>query len=275
MHILAIQVVRHCFDWLASHQYDRIISHLGLTDREQLRQVLHLLSTLKPLPLNTKGGQELPGDHPPADFIVTEEADRFKVALAGEKLPRLRVQKKYRQMLHRYQKDSSQKGQEMTSFLRQRIERAHWFVEAIQQRQRTLKKVMEAIVSLQRPFFESQDEKALRPLYLRHVAEAIGMDLSTVSRAVKGKRVETPFGTYPLRYFFSEPIATESGEEVSSRLVKEQLRQLVANEDKQHPYTDEQLMLAFRKQGIPLARRTIAKYRQQLGIPVARLRTQA
>jgi RNA polymerase sigma-54 factor len=168
-------------------------------------------------------------------------------------------------------KDSRSK-QEAVQFVKQKIDAAKWFIDAINQRQTTLYKTMKAIVEMQEEYFLTGDEAKLKPMILKDVAEKVGLDISTISRVANSKYVQTPYGTFMLKFFFSEGIKNEGGEEVSTREIKKILKDCVENEDKAKPMTDEQLMLILKEKGYPIARRTVAKYREQLGIPVGRMR---
>lgn len=188
------------------------------------------------------------------------------------RIPELRISKKYSRMIDE-SKNSSQRAQkEAVSFVKQKIDSAKWFIEALKQRQNTLQKTMQAILDFQYDFFREGDETHLKPMVLKDIAAATGFDISTVSRVVNSKYIETPFGIFPLKYFFSEGLANAEGEEVSTRELKKALQECVDAEDKKKPLTDEQLVAEMEKRGYKVARRTIAKYRSQLNIPLARWR---
>lgn len=177
-------------------------------------------------------------------------------------------------MLESYHKHKKvdKRIQEATSFVRKKLEAAQWFIDAVKQRRNTLLNTMKAIVKLQHAFFMEEEERQLKPMVLKCVAGEIGMDVSTVARIVNNKSVQTDFGIYPLKFFFTEAITTTSGEEVSNRAVKKAIAEIIAHEDNARPYTDEKIVKLLKEKGYPIARRTAAKYREQLHLPVARLR---
>lgn len=215
-----------------------------------------------------------------ADFVVTNNNGKLDVLLNSKNAPELRISRSFAEMLDMY--DKSEKNgvtphksiKETITFVKQKLDAARWFIDAIKQRQQTLLKTMKAIVDFQREFFLDGDESKLKPMILRDIATKIEMDISTVSRVANSKAVQTDFGIYPLKYFFSEGIATDSGEDASSREVKNILRELIENEPKNSPLSDDKLEKLLNKKGYNIARRTVAKYREQLNIPVARLRKQ-
>jgi RNA polymerase sigma-54 factor len=209
------------------------------------------------------------------DFILTVEDGEISISLNSKNAPELRISKKYSEMLEAFsmQQNKPNKAQkEAIMFVKQKLDSAKWFIDAIKQRQETLMNVMEAIVEHQREYFITGDETKLKPMILKDIAEKVGMDISTISRVVNSKYVQTPYGTFLLKTFFSESLTTESGEEVSTREVKKILQDAIDNEDKSKPLTDEKLAKLLKEKGYNIARRTVAKYREQLGIPVARLR---
>jgi RNA polymerase sigma-54 factor len=187
-------------------------------------------------------------------------------------VPELKVNKKYADMLMSAKTGSERAQKEAATFVKQKLDSAKWFVEALKQRQNTLSKTMEAILQYQHDYFESGDETQLKPMVLKDIAEVTGFDISTISRVVSSKYIETHFGIFPLKYFFSEGMANTDGEEVSTRELKKVLQECVDGENKRKPLTDEQLVVEMEKRGYKVARRTIAKYRSQLGIPLARWR---
>ena len=187
-------------------------------------------------------------------------------------VPELRVNRKYADMLMSARGSSDRERKEAVTFVKQKLDSAKWFVEALKQRQNTLSRTMEAILQYQHDFFATGDETKLKPMVLKDIAERTGFDISTISRVVNSKYIETYFGIYPLKYFFSEGMEDKEGREVSTRELKKVLMECVAAEDKKKPLTDEQLVLEMEKHGYKVARRTIAKYRGQLGIPLARWR---
>jgi RNA polymerase sigma-54 factor len=208
------------------------------------------------------------------DFFILNHAGQLEITLNSRNAPDLRVSEGYRDMLKAYDKGSKKdKGQkEAVIFIKQKIDAAKWFIDAIKQRQQTLMFTMEAIMNYQYEFFLTGDETTLNPMILKDISEKTGLDISTVSRVANSKFVQTEFGTYRLKFFFSESLQTESGEEVSTREVKKILTDMIEAESKKQPYSDEKLTDMLQEKGYNIARRTVAKYREQLNIPVARLR---
>ncbi|MBU7577941.1 MAG: RNA polymerase sigma-54 factor, partial [Flavihumibacter sp.] len=208
------------------------------------------------------------------DFFIYNTGGKLEITLNSKNAPDLRVSEGYRDMLKEYdrgtKKDKRQK--EAVMFIKQKIDAAKWFIDAIKQRQQTLMMTMQTILDYQYEFFLTGDETTLRPMILKDIAERTGLDISTVSRVANSKFVQTEFGTYRLKFFFSESLSTDSGEEVSTREVKKILSDLVAGEHKRKPLSDERLTELLQEKGYNIARRTVAKYREQLNIPVARLR---
>ncbi len=267
--LLALKTVSLCFEEFTKKHYPKIQRKLGATEAE-LKAAVDLIVKLNPKPgePNTlvKDQAVIP------DFIVEESDGKLKVSLNSKNAPELRISRYYSDMLRSYGKSKDKKAKEAVAFIKQKIDSANWFIEAIEKRQETLMSTMEAIVGYQSDFFLSGDEAKLRPLILKDIAEQIGMDISTVSRVTSTKYVQTDMGVYPLKFFFSEGLITESGEEVSSKVVKSLLRDLIEREDKRKPLSDEKLEKLLHVKGYNIARRTVAKYREQLDIPVARLR---
>ena len=208
------------------------------------------------------------------DFILEFTEDEFDLHLNSKNQPELKLSPEYNEMLRTYSKDKSQKKEmkEAVLFVKQKIDSARWFIDAVKQRQYTLLLAMNAILEYQKEYFIDGDEFQLKPMKLKDVSEMTGLDISTVSRVVNGKFIQTHFGILPLKYFFSEGLQTDAGEEVSTREIKRILSECVDNEEKRNPLNDEQLTELLKEKGYPIARRTVAKYREQLDIPVARLR---
>jgi RNA polymerase sigma-54 factor len=208
------------------------------------------------------------------DFILTNNNSKLELSLNSRNAPELRISRSYSEMFKAYDKSDKKdkKLKEAVSFVKQKLDAAKWFIDAIKQRQQTLLKTMRAIVDFQYDYFLEGDETKLKPMILKDIAQMINMDISTVSRVASSKTVQTDFGVYPLKYFFSEGIATDSGEEVSSREVKQIIKELIEAEDKSKPYSDDKLEELLNQKGYNIARRTVAKYREQMNIPVARLR---
>ena len=187
-------------------------------------------------------------------------------------VPELRVNKRYAALLEKSANDQDKAGKEAASFVKQKLDSAKWFIEAIKQRQNTLQNTMNAIIDFQREYFVDGDETKLKPMVLKNIAEKTGLDISTISRVVNCKYIQTPFGIFPLKYFFSEGMVNDSGEEVSTREIKKILTECIEQENKNKPLTDEELVGVLQQKGYIVARRTVAKYREQLNIPIARLR---
>ena len=265
-------VIEQCYDEFTRKRWDKIEQALEWTS-EQVSATVGELVKLNPRPGSSLGdsmdksfGQIVP------DFIVETYDDEVTVNLNNQNMPQLRVSNEFMQMLDEQSKSTNDDSRKAAQFLKQKIESARDFIHAVQQRERTLMVTMQAIVKLQRPFFLEGDESLLRPLILKDVAAVTGHDISTVSRATTGKYVQTNYGIYPLRYFFSDGIANTEGEEVSVKEIHHLIKEMVDNEDKVAPLTDEQIAQALATHGFNVARRTIAKYREQLHIPIARMR---
>ena len=271
---LAHTILDQHFEEFTKRHYDKIIARLGITENElkaAIDEVLHL--NPKPGgvysdPFNKTSQPIIP------DFILELSEDGFDLHLNSKNLPELRLSAAYSEMLHSYSKDKSQKKEmkDAVLFVKQKIDSARWFIDAIKQRQNTLLLTMNAILEYQQEYFIDGDETKLKPMILKDVAEMTGLDISTVSRVANSKFVQTHFGIFPLKFFFSEGLQTDSGEEVSTREIKRILQDCIENEQKRRPLTDESLTDILQEKGYQIARRTVAKYREQLNIPVARLR---
>ncbi len=269
---LALTILEDYFDEFSKKHFDKIQKKLGIDD-ETLKNVFQLITRLNPKPGNIISTSHNVA-YLMADFIVTYLNGKMEIILNSKNAPDLRISKSFSDMLDTYSRGDKQNKQirETVTFVKQKLDAAKWFIDAIKQRQQTLLKTMEAIVDFQYSFFVEGDENKLKPMILKDIADKIDMDISTVSRVANSKSVQTDFGIYPLKYFFSEGIATESGEDASSREVKNILRALIDEEVKTSPYSDDKLEKLLKAKGYNIARRTVAKYREQLGIPVARLR---
>ncbi len=269
---LALTVLEDYFDEFSKKHFDKIQKKLGVDD-ETLKSVFQLITRLNPKPGNLISNSHNVA-YLMADFIVSYVNGKMEIILNSKNAPDLRISKSFSDMLDTYSRGNKQNKQikETVTFVKQKLDAAKWFIDAIKQRQQTLLKTMEAIVDFQYSFFVEGDESKLRPMILKDIADKIDMDISTVSRVANSKSVQTDFGIYPLKYFFSEGIATESGEDASSREVKNILKALIDDEMKTAPYSDDKLEKLLKAKGYNIARRTVAKYREQLGIPVARLR---
>lgn len=268
----AILVVEYHLDEFTRKHYDKLEKSLNMNSNE-LRGVVNEILKLNPKPgdsaeMNTKQMQVIP------DFHITNNDGVLILTLNSKNAPELRVSKSYQEMFEHYDKASQRdkKLKEAVQFVKQKLDSAKWFIDAIKQRQQTLLKTMNAIMQYQYEFFLTGDEKNLKPMILKDIADRIGMDISTISRVANSKYVQTEHGTFLLKSFFSEAIQTESGEEVSNKEVKKILEEFIGGEDKQHPLADEKLTDILKERGYNIARRTVAKYREQMNIPVARLR---
>ena len=273
---LQLEVVRKCFDDFTHKNKERIMQRLGL-DEDTYQDVLGELTRLNPRPGSSLGeavGKNLQQIIP--DFLVeTEEDGTITFVLNNGDVPELRLSREFSEMLEEYATNRENQSREFKDaflFLKQKVDAAQGFINAVKQRQQTLASVMQCIIDLQRPFFEEGDENLLKPMIMKDVAEKTKLDVSTVSRVSNSKYVQTNFGIYPLRFFFNDSYTTEEGEELSILEIKQFLKECVDNENKENPYTDDELAQMLGEKGYPIARRTVAKYRQQLNIPTARLR---
>ncbi|EHQ30202.1 RNA polymerase, sigma 54 subunit, RpoN [Mucilaginibacter paludis DSM 18603] len=268
----AIMVVENYLDEFTRKHYDKMERSLNMTS-EELKAVVNEILKLNPKPgdsneVNTKQMQVIP------DFHITNNDGVLILTLNSKNAPELRVSRSYQDMFEHYDKSAQKdkKLREAVQFVKQKLDSAKWFIDAIKQRQQTLLKTMNAIMQYQYEFFLTGDERNLRPMILKDIADRIGMDISTVSRVANSKYVQTEHGTFLLKSFFSEAIQMESGEEVSNKEVKKILEDFIGAEDKRHPLADEKLTEILKDKGYNIARRTVAKYREQMNIPVARLR---
>lgn len=270
---MATKVLEKYFDEFTKKHYEKIQRGLGLND-EQLKEVINQIIKLNPKPAGSVGEGSRNESYVVPDFFIFNNAGKLELTLNSKNAPDLRISEGYRDMLKDYERGSKKdkRQKEAVLFIKQKIDAAKWFIDAIKQRQHTLLTTMEAIMNYQYKFFISGDETELRPMILKDIAEATSLDISTVSRVANSKFVQTEFGTYRLKFFFSESLQTESGEEVSTREVKKILSDLIEGESKKHPLSDERLTELLQEKGYNIARRTVAKYREQLNIPVARLR---
>jgi RNA polymerase sigma-54 factor len=269
-----IRILEDYFDAFSKRQYDKILRALDISE-EELKELIKEIILLNPKPgnawesnLETKMAQITP------DFFVEVSNGELFLSMQ-ENIPELKVSKEYTAMLTEYtssQKKLTAEKKEAINFVRQKVDSAKWFIDAIKQRNTTLKKTMLAIINIQRNFFLTGEESNLKPMILKDVAELCGYDISTVSRVSNSKYVQTSFGIYSLKYFFSESMTNDEGEEISTREIKAILKNCIEDEDKSKPMTDDSLMKELKSKGYEVARRTVAKYREQLNIPVARLR---
>ena len=276
MKALMRKVIEDHFDEFTKKHWQRIQQSMALTN-SQMEELLAELRRLNPKPGASMGealGRSMQQITP--DFIVdTQDDGTITFSLNSGDMPRLEISQSFADLLRDFQNNKehmSRQQKEALLYTKQKVEAAQGFIDAVETRRRTLTKTMKAILQLQRPFFEEGDEELLRPMILKDVAELTGLDLSTISRVSNSKYVQTRWGTFPLKFFFSDSYVTQSGEELSTRKIKVALRNLIDDEDKRKPLSDDALRDALERQGFPIARRTVAKYREQLGLPVARLR---
>lgn len=263
---IAKTILTKLYEEFTRKHYDEIIKALGIS-RDQLRSALDIIHRLNPKP--GEGTIEEFNNYITPDFLVQKIEDDFVVTLNDRSVPPLRINKNYRDIISRKKRNPA--TSETRDFIRKKFEAAKWFINSIHQRRETMLKVMRAIIELQLDFFE-HGEDHLRPMIYKDVAERIGMDISTISRVVNGKYVQTDYGVYELRYFFSESIETQSGDGISNKQVKRIIKELIEKEDPNKPLSDDKIAALVRELGIHIARRTVAKYREQMYIPVARLR---
>jgi RNA polymerase sigma-54 factor len=270
---LAIQILSKYFEEFTKKHYEKIQHNLNLND-EQIRDVINQIIKLNPKPGGNIGEVNKAETYIIPDFYIINNNGRLELSLNARNAPDLRISEGYRDMLKDYEKGSKKdkRQKEAVLFIKQKIDSAKWFIDMIKQRQETLINTMSAIISHQEEFFLTGDETNMRPMILKDIAELTGLDISTVSRVANSKFVQTEFGTYRLKFFFSESLSTDSGEEVSTREVKKILNDIIEGEDKRKPLSDEILTDLLQAKGYNIARRTVAKYREQLNVPVARLR---
>ncbi len=273
--ILAHRILKDFFEEFTRKHYDKIIARLNISD-EQLKGALDEILKLNPKPGSSYADPQNKGyGHIIPDFILENNEGDLELSLNSKNVPDLKISRTYNEMLHAYQvnKGNNSKSQkEALNFVKQKLDSAKWFIDAIKQRQNTLFVTMNAIINYQREYFLSGDETKLKPMILKDIADVTGLDVSTISRVANSKYIQTNFGIISLKFFFSEGMQTESGEEVSTREIKKILQDCIDAEDKRHPVTDDKLADILQEKGYHIARRTIAKYREQLNIPVARMR---
>lgn len=260
----AVEIIKNHFNDFANRRFQKIMKKLGW-GKERIQAVHEAILKLNPKPgaslVNTDSGYVVP------DLIVEKVGDNFIIEVNDTRVPDLRISPGYIQMMGK----GSSITAETRTYLKKKIDMAKWFIQSIYQRRITMIRVMKAIINRQKDFFNG-NEKALKPMILKDIAEDINMDISTISRVTNGKYVQLDSGIYELKYFFNEGMKDNNGEEVSTLIIKDKLKQIIASEDKHKPYSDDQLSVLLKKAGYPIARRTVAKYREQNKIPVARLR---
>lgn len=271
---LAQTILSEYFEAFSKHHFDKIIQKIGCTDEQfqaAVQEIVHL--NQKPANAFTGSVYETQRQTVIPDFTIEERDEKLYVVLNTGDIPELHVSREYSEMLENYSAmPQTAENKQAAQFIKQKLDSARWFIDAIKQRNETLMKTMTAILKAQYDFFLDGEETSLKPMVLQDIADRTGYDVSTISRVSNSKYVETRFGIYPLKYFFSEAMTNAEGDEISTREIKKILQELVDAEDKHAPLTDEQLVEALGNNGYPIARRTVAKYRDVLGIPVARLR---
>ena len=270
---LAITIINQQFDAFSKKHYDKLLQKFDI-NQQQLRKAIDEIEKLNPKPGGSFDGNLKMVEHIVPDFTIRIVDGELELLLNGRNAPELHVSKDYQEMLQSYkvtsEKSSSQK--DAVQFIKQKLDSAKWFIDAIKQRQETLFVTMNAIMFYQQEYFLDGEETNLRPMILKDIADMVGLDISTVSRVANSKYVDTPYGTKLIKEFFSESMTNDQGEEVSTIEIKNILQQVISEEDKRKPLPDDQLAEILKEKGYPIARRTIAKYREQLDIPVARLR---
>ena len=271
---LAETILRDYFNEFSRKHYSKLMSRLGVTN-DELKEAIEEIQRLNPRPggqiddsYSEQTQQVIP------DFILELKEGELVMTMPRYSIPELKVNRRYADMLIKGSNANTKAGKEAVTFVKKKLDDAKWFIEAIKQRQNTLQNTMNAIIDFQREYFMDGDETKLKPMVLRNIAEKANLDISTISRVVNCKYIQTHFGIYPLKYFFSEGLLNEDGEEVSTREIKNVLVQIIDNEDKTSPLTDESIVEALSEKGYKVARRTVAKYRDQLGIPVAKQRVE-
>lgn len=269
----AKKIIEDYFEEFTKKHYDKIQKKLDIED-DDLKQAIDEIIRLNPKPGGSMKGASKSMQQIIPDFMLTEFENKLELTINGKNSPELKISREYERMLRTYAEGAktSKSDKDALTFVRQKLENAKWFIDAIKQRQNTLLFTMEAIMNYQKEYFLTGDETNLRPMILKDIADMVGLDISTVSRVANSKYVQTSYGIFPLKYFFSESLSTDSGEEVSTREVKKILSEAINKEEKRKPLTDDRLASLLKDKGYNIARRTVAKYREQLNIPVARLR---
>ncbi|WP_340065033.1 RNA polymerase factor sigma-54 [Ascidiimonas aurantiaca] len=272
---LAIQILEKSFEQFTKKHYKKLLLKHNVTD-EELKNAIHEVERLNPKPGGAYSENSKIVEHIVPDFTIRINEGKLELTLNGRNAPELHISREYNNMLKGYKesKDKSKSQKDAVIFIKQKLDAAKWFIDAIKQRQQTLYITMNAIMHYQEAYFLTGDERKLRPMILKDIADTIGMDVSTVSRVANSKYVDTPYGTKLIKDFFSESMKNVQGEEVSTFEIKKILETVIEEEDKRKPLTDDKLAAILKEKGYPIARRTIAKYREQMDIPVARLRKQ-
>ena len=270
---LAINIIEHQFEAFTKKHYDKLLQKFSVS-KEQLKNGVDEIEKLNPKPGGAYTGSNKITEHVVPDFAIRIIDDALELTLNGRNAPELHVSKDYQEMMKTYKdsKDKSNSQKDAVQFIKQKLDSAKWFIDAIKQRQETLFVTMNAIMHFQQEFFLDGDETNLKPMILKDIADMVGLDISTVSRVANSKYVDTPYGTKLIKEFFSEAMTNDQGEEVSTIEIKKILQDIIQDEDKHKPLPDDQLADMLKEKGYPIARRTVAKYREQLDIPVARMR---
>lgn len=270
---LAIEIIDNAFEQFTKKHYKKLLQKFDISEI-QLKDAIEEIERLNPKPGGSYSGNNKMVEHVVPDFAIRIVDGELELTLNGRNAPELHVSREYSNMLKGYKEatDKSKSQKDAVIFIKQKLDAAKWFIEAIKQRQQTLFVTMSAIMHYQKDYFLSGDERKLRPMILKDIADEIDMDVSTVSRVANSKYVDTPYGTKLIKEFFSESMTNDQGEEVSTREIKKILETVIEDENKRKPLTDEKLASILLEKGYPIARRTVAKYREQLDIPVARLR---
>jgi RNA polymerase sigma-54 factor len=270
---LAIAIIEEQFDAFTKKHYDKLTLKFNISN-ERLKTAIHEIEKLNPKPGGSFTGNNRITENVVPDFAIRIVDDELELTLNGRNAPSLHVSKDYQEMMQTYKdsRDKSGPQKDAVQFIKQKLDSAKWFIDAIRQRQETLFVTMNAIMHFQEEFFLDGDETKLKPMILKDIADLVGLDISTVSRVANSKYVETPYGTKLIKEFFSEAMTNDQGEEVSTLEIKKILKDVIDEEDKHKPLPDDQLAEILKEKGYPIARRTIAKYRDLLDIPVARMR---
>ncbi|HCO83547.1 MAG TPA: RNA polymerase sigma-54 factor [Arenibacter sp.] len=272
---LAIQLLEKSFEQFTKKHYQKLIQKHNITE-EQLKAAITEIERLNPKPGGSYSGNNRIVEHVVPDFSIRIVDGELELTLNGRNAPELHVSREYNNMLEGYKnsKEKSKSQKDTVMFIKQKLDAAKWFIDAIRQRQQTLYITMNEIMEYQKEYFLTGDERKLRPMILKDIADGIGMDVSTVSRVANSKYVDTPYGTKLIKDYFSESMKNDQGEDVSTKEIKKILETVIGEETKKKPLTDDKLAAILKEKGYPIARRTVAKYREQLDIPVARLRKQ-
>ena len=273
MNQLAVEIIENSFEQFSKKHYEKLINKYSIK-QEDLKEVIKLISKLNPKPGGSFSGNSKIIEQVIPDFKISIENNELTLDLNYRNSPMLSISKDYNEMLKGYklEKNKTKSQKQAVQFIKQKLDSAKWFIDAVKQRQQTLIITMQAIMNYQKEYFLTGDERKIKPMILKDIANEIDMDISTISRVANSKYVDTPYGTKLLKEFFSESMKTTSGEEISTIEIKKILEKIISDENKRKPETDEKLVKILKEKGYKIARRTVAKYREQLNIPVARLR---